>query len=219
MAAVATCRKRGAFILFEGVDRCGKTTQTARLADKLRGAGTPVELIRFPDRTTTIGKMIDAYLQNACELDDRSVHLLFSANRWEVASKIIDKLNKGITIVADRYAFSGVCYTAAKGGQSLEWCKGPDVGLPKPDIVFFLDIPMEEAAKRGDYGAERYEKEEFQAKVRQHFLSLADPDWKVLDATKSVDALHAIVHSLTTDVQAAVGMQPISSLWTDGIRD
>ena len=173
--------KRGAFILFEGIDRCGKTTQTVRLTETLRRAGSAVELIRFPDRTTAIGKMIDAYLQNACELDDRSVHLLFSANRWEVANKIIDKLQSGITIVVDRYAFSGVCYSAAKGGLSLDWCKGPDVGLPKPDIVFFLDIPMEMGAKRGDFGAERYEKCAFQAKVRQNFLSLADPDWKVLD--------------------------------------
>ena len=209
------CSKRGAFILFEGIDRCGKTTQTTRLAEKLRSAGSAVELIRFPDRTTAIGKMIDAYLQNACDLDDRSVHLLFSANRWEAANQIIKKLNSGVTIVADRYAFSGVCYTAAKGGQSLEWCKGPDVGLPKPDIVFFLDIPMEEAAKRGNYGAERYEKEEFQAKVRQNFLSLADPDWKVLDATKSIDALHAAVHSLAIGVQASVEAKPIGTLWSD----
>ena len=41
--------------------------------------------IAYPDRTTTIGKMIDNYLQSKAELDDRAIHLLFSANRWEIA--------------------------------------------------------------------------------------------------------------------------------------
>ena len=45
--------------------------------------GVPAELWRFPDRTTAIGKMIDAYLTSQAEIDDAAVHLLFSANRWE----------------------------------------------------------------------------------------------------------------------------------------
>jgi dTMP kinase len=159
--------------------------------------------------------MIDAYLKNACELDDRAVHLLFSANRWEAASQLKKKLASGVTLVVDRYAFSGVCYTAAKEGQTLGWCKQPDVGLPKPDVVFFLDIPMDEAAKRGDYGAERYEKQEFQTKVRSNFLRVADDDWKILDATKPIEELHEIVYRACVDVQAAVGSRPIGTLWTD----
>ena len=75
--------KRGAFILFEGVDRCGKTTQAKRLVDALVQRGQPTVFFRFPDRETPIGVQIDAYLRNAAELDDHAVHLLFSANRWE----------------------------------------------------------------------------------------------------------------------------------------
>jgi dTMP kinase len=75
--------KRGAFILFEGVDRCGKTTQARRLVDSLTARGQSTEFMRFPDRETAIGGQIDAYLRNAAELDDHAVHLLFSANRWE----------------------------------------------------------------------------------------------------------------------------------------
>lgn len=74
---------RGAFILFEGVDRCGKTTQAKRLVDRLNAAGRPAVFMNFPDRSTAIGKQIDAYLLNKEEVDDRTVHLLFSANRWE----------------------------------------------------------------------------------------------------------------------------------------
>ena len=46
--------------------------------------------------------------------------------------------------------------------MDLEWCRQPDRGLPRPDIVFFLDVSGEEAQKRGGYGEERYERKEFQ---------------------------------------------------------
>ena len=74
---------RGLFVLFEGVDRCGTSTQARRLVDRLVRSGQPATLLRFPDRDTTIGGMINAYLTNKAELDDHAVHLLFSANRWE----------------------------------------------------------------------------------------------------------------------------------------
>ena len=77
--------RRGAFILFEGIDRCGKTTQSKLLAETLRKEGSKIEMMRFPDRTTTVGKMIDAYLKMGIDLHDKAIHLLFSANRWELA--------------------------------------------------------------------------------------------------------------------------------------
>jgi len=100
------------------------------------------------------GKLIDAYLQQGVELSDQAVHLLFSANRWEAAAAMTDKLAKGTTVVVDRYAFSGACFTAAKG-VDLEWCKAPDKGLPAPDLVLFLDLPVDKAKTRGEFGAER----------------------------------------------------------------
>jgi dTMP kinase len=48
-------------------------------------------------------------------------------------------LNSGCNLVIDRYAYSGTAYTAVKEGNDFEWCKKCDEGLPKPDIVFFLD--------------------------------------------------------------------------------
>jgi len=77
---------RGAFIVIEGLDRSGKSTQCARLAARLEAAGKPVKSVKFPDRTTAIGKMINAYLQSESEVDDQTIHLLFSANRWELAN-------------------------------------------------------------------------------------------------------------------------------------
>jgi hypothetical protein len=72
--------------------------------------------------------------------DDAAVHLLFSANRWEAVKSLKARLNAGETLVCDRYAFSGVAFTAAKGTLDLEWCKNPDRGLPAPDAVIYLDV-------------------------------------------------------------------------------
>lgn len=141
----ASMAARGAFILFEGVDRCGKTTQSTRLVEALKAAGVEAELWRYPDRTTAMGQMINAYLQSKCEMDDGAIHLLFSANRWEKRAAMEEKLKSGVTLVVDRYSYSGVAFTAAKKteGLDLEWCKAPERGLLRPDAVLYLNMPIE----------------------------------------------------------------------------
>lgn len=118
--------------------------------------------------------MINSYLQGTSDISDQAIHLLFSANRWEAVNGIIQDLKSGCTIVVDRYSLSGAVYTTAKDDPllSLEWCWNPEIGLPQPDLVLFLDISTEDAAKRGGYGEERYEKVEMQTKVRSLFKSL-----------------------------------------------
>jgi len=74
---------RGALVVLEGLDRSGKSSQCSRLVSLLEGQGISAELWRFPDRTTNVGQMISAYLSNTSQLDDHTIHLLFSANRWE----------------------------------------------------------------------------------------------------------------------------------------
>ncbi|KAK0207680.1 thymidylate kinase-domain-containing protein [Armillaria fumosa] len=175
---------RGAFIVIEGLDRSGKTTQTADLREKLAASGNAVKLYKFPDRTTSIGKMIDSYLQSKSELDDHAIHLLFSANRWELASTIEDLLESGTTVLCDRYAFSGIAFSASKG-LPYEWCRSPDIGLPAPDLVLFLDITPEKARERGGYGNERYEEEEMQRRVREQYKRIESENivqWATIDA-------------------------------------
>ena len=189
---------RGALIVFEGADRCGKSTQTRLLVDALAGRGADAALQRFPDRQTAIGAMIDKYLKCEAELDDRAVHLLFAANRWECSGALAARVRAGGVVVCDRYAYSGVAFSGAKPGLSLAWCKRPDVGLPEPDAVIYLDLPTEDAERRGDFGAERYERGDMQRRVADNFRALIDGDararpglWHVLDARRSIEDLHA----------------------------
>lgn len=164
---------RGQLILIEGLDRSGKSTQAQLLADKLQGS-----LVKFPDRSTPIGQVINQFLtDNTFDLSDESVHLLFSANRWEKAAEIRKLLSEGKFVVMDRYVYSGIAYSLAKeNSRDIAWLYGPDVGLPKPDLTFFLTVSMEELGSRKGWGEERYEKEQFQRKVKECFFQILQAD-------------------------------------------
>ena len=191
--AVPKAAARGAFILFEGVDRCGKTTQSTKLVESLKAAGVNAELWRYPDRTTEMGKMINAYLQSSLDMDDGAIHLLFSANRWEKRAAMEKALGDGVTLVVDRYSYSGVAFTAAKEvpGLDLEWCKAPERGLLRPDAVLYLDMPVDAAKTRGGFGEERYETGELQERVRTHFRVLREDWWTIIDASGTIDDVHS----------------------------
>ena len=142
--------KRGMLIVFEGLDRSGKSTQCEKLVRYLRRNGEHVEHMRFPNRTTPIGQMINTYLTGQSQQEDHVIHLLFAANRWESAKEIENCISAGTTVVIDRYSYSGCVYSAAKEMKNMDlaWCRQPEVGLPRPDVCLFLDISAEEAAKR-----------------------------------------------------------------------
>ncbi|KAH0984599.1 hypothetical protein GBA52_011776 [Prunus armeniaca] len=143
---------RGALVVLEGLDRCGKTTQSTRLVANLERLGHSAELWRFPDRTTSVGQMISSYLSNKSQLDDHTIHLLFSANRWE---------KRLLVYGHPKQLFLQVLVLA------------PEIGLLAPDLVVYLDIPPEKAAERGGYGGERYEQLEFQRRLAK----LSGPPW------------------------------------------
>ncbi|KAI9464824.1 thymidylate kinase [Russula earlei] len=190
---------RGAFIVVEGLDRSGKTTQTDLLASRLATSGVSVERRKFPDRTTDTGQLIDAYLRGTTDLDDRAIHLLFSANRWEATASLESRLSAGATVLCDRYAFSGVAFSAAKG-LPLAWCRAPDVGLPAPDLTLFLDLAPEAAAERG--------------RIWRGALASETRGWVTIDAGRDREA---VAQDILEHVESHVhGIDaPIGRLWVD----
>ncbi|KAL2811315.1 thymidylate kinase-domain-containing protein [Aspergillus granulosus] len=219
MAADRTRGGRGALIVVEGLDRAGKSSQCEFLRTFLMQAGHPVRYIRFPDRTTSIGKMIDGYLRGQSQLDDHSIHLLFSANRWELAQSIEADIANGTNVIIDRYSYSGAVYSAAKANPalSLEWAWSPELGLPQPDLCLFLSISPEEAAQRGGFGGERYENETMQSRVRELFKTVFDlqrgADVRMIDAGRSFDEVSNDISKIATECIARVGQAgPLSKL-------
>jgi len=159
--------------------------------------------------------MIDTYLKGQSEQEDHVIHLLFSANRWEAAyvcpptslpitlarrlikrsAEITTAISAGIDVIVDRYYYSGIVYSAAKQNPSLslEWARKPDEGLPRPDVCIYITISPDEAAKRGGFGEERYEKQEMQERVRGLFGELQQAsertDFVEIDGGRALDAV------------------------------
>ncbi|PNJ10538.1 DTYMK isoform 4, partial [Pongo abelii] len=168
-----------------------------KLVEALCAAGHRAELLRFPERSTEIGKLLSSYLQKKSDVEDHSVHLLFSANRWE---QVRFPLHSALNV--DNF--------------SLDWCKQPDVGLPKPDLVLFLQLQLADAAKRGAFGHERYENRAFQERALWCFHQLMRDttlNWKMVDASKSIEAVHEDIRVLSEDVICTATEKPLGELW------
>mmetsp|Transcript_14760 Transcript_14760/g.57896 ORF Transcript_14760/g.57896 Transcript_14760/m.57896 type:complete len:227 (+) Transcript_14760:150-830(+) len=215
--------KRGALIVLEGIDRSGKTTLGKAMVESLAAGGEVVHL-RFPDRSTEVGHVLDLYLSKKLPLADEGLHLVMSANRWEKKDLIEESLAAGKMVVCDRYCFSGVAYSWAKGKPNMteSWCKAPDSGLPQPDLVLFLDLDPAAASARASYGDEIYEESDFQKRVREKYRLLREVDaadplertWTVLDAARPLDAVlaDALSHAHAAREACAAGA-PLRRMW------
>ncbi|KAJ3322489.1 hypothetical protein HDV06_003033 [Boothiomyces sp. JEL0866] len=128
-----------------------------------RGTLIVIEGVDRSDRESLTGKIINDYL-NGKSSNDQAIHLLFSANRWEQMDEMKQLLMEGYVLLVDRYCYSGIAYSSAKG-LDFDWCCNSDKGLLKPDLVLFFDLDPQLAIERGDYGNERYESLNFQQKV------------------------------------------------------
>ena len=207
--------KRGTLIVFEGLDRSGKSTQCERLVENLRNKGVKVHHTRFPNRSTTIGQMINSYLSGQSQQDDHAIHLLFSANRWESAQEIESYIKAGVTVIIDRYYYSGCVYSAAKQNRlmDLAWCRHPEVGLPRPDLCLFLSITAEEASKRGGFGSERYERQDLQDRVRELYKEMMQHDDEraditTIDAGRSFEEVEQSILDIALKAMERVDRQP-----------
>ena len=123
-------KKQGKFLVFEGVEGVGKTTQWKLLCKYLEEKKIPYVSIRFPDRSTESGKEINTYLQSNKPVtleDEKKMYSLFVKNRQEVQPMIRKCLDEGKHVVCDRYSDSGVAYGAAKG-LDRQWCMDQEKG-------------------------------------------------------------------------------------------
>lgn len=171
MSVVVPDKPRGLFIVIEGTDRCGKSTQVKKLLEHI--GNNKCEEMCFPDRNTKIGKVINDILVNTTMNDEpmnhQALHLLFSSNRWEKNDHMERILMDSRDIVCSRYFYSGAAYSMAKG-LKYDWCIRPERGLVYPDIVFHLKMKnSKELVNREGFGKELYEQEEFQQKVSDSF--------------------------------------------------
>ena len=103
------------------MDKAGKGTQCKLLNEYLNKNGNKSQVLDFPDYTTILGKEIRKFLDGKNNFPLQVQHMLLSANRWEKKETILNIINKGTTIIMDRYYQSNLVY-GLSNGLDLEWC-------------------------------------------------------------------------------------------------
>jgi len=199
------------FIVFEGGEGAGKSTQSNALADYLRARGHNVLCTREPGGTPAAEAIRAVLLDPAnAGLDDRAEALLFAAARGDHAARVIKPgLERGDIVISDRYLDSSVAYQGVARGLGAErvaelslWAT---VGLV-PDLTIVLDVDPALGLARV-VGPDRLESEpiEWHARVRQAFLDIATehPDrYLVLDGSRPAEDLAV---EIAVAVSALVG--------------
>jgi dTMP kinase len=138
----------GYFICIEGLDKSGKTTQSILLVEALVKNGFDAIYTTEPSNGE-IGKFIRRYLlQRKKRMSILVEALLFAADRAQHTEKeIIPMLKNKKVVVSDRYIYSSLAYQGA-AGLDIEWIKSINISALKPDITFYLDIPLKDVSQR-----------------------------------------------------------------------
>jgi dTMP kinase len=187
-------RKRGRLIAIEGLDQAGKRTQANLLAKEIRRMELPVSVWNFPDYTTPLGKQLKVYLARKIQLDLHSVHLLYAANRWEVAEELQGRIESGGIVVVNRYSPSNLAYGLAHV-LPRDWLNSLEEGLPKPDVVIVLDISPRTSLGRKSKGRDVHEGDlAYLEKVRRTYLRLAwKYRWRVVDGQQDSKTVRRLI--------------------------
>ena len=182
---------KGKIIVFEGIDKAGKTTQAKLLEKKM---GSKCVRIDFPDYSTPVGKEIKQFLDGKRNYPDEVKMMLLSANRWEKKGEIEKIVGKGTTLIMNRYCQSNLVYGISKG-LKLDWLLSLDKGLPKADLVIVIDIRPKTLVSRSKNVVDTFEKDlELIRRVKKNYRILANKfNWRIVDGEKSVDEVHSQV--------------------------
>lgn len=193
------------FIVFEGTDGSGTSTQAKKLAEHLKNKGLKVFSTAEPSENF-LGKNLRKVLQKKEKLSPKAFQLLFFADREEhLQNEVLPALERGEIVICERYNWSSLAYGQAEGVDQnfLEYLAEHFL---KPDYTFFMNIPAEKSMERVvSRGAEieHFENQKILATVRKVMLNLAEgcrftKRATVLDATETPDQIFARIDMVLT---------------------
>ncbi|MEV6849637.1 dTMP kinase [Actinoplanes sp. NPDC051411] len=202
--------RSGVFVVFEGGEGAGKSTQVSRLASALEAEGRDVVVTREPGATDVGSRIRGLLLDKESAPAPRAEALLYAADRaHHVATVVRPALARGAVVISDRYVDSSLAYQGAGRTlpvQEISWLSAWATGGLKPDLVVLLDVDPGVGLSRVDsrgQGTDRLESESraFHERVRYAFLDLAAADPKrylVLDAARpATEIAEAVTARLT----------------------
>jgi len=185
---------RGRFIVFEGLDGSGKSTQVRHLARRLQAEGISV-YETFEPTDSPIGSLIHQIMMGRIHCDHRTIAALFVADRIDhllnEVNGIYHKVREGRIVVSDRYYFSSYAYHGVH--MPVEWIVQANslaAGVLRPDVNIFLDVPPDKCVarlNREKWHLELYENSEMLRKVRQKYLEC----FAMLDSIERVVLVNA----------------------------
>jgi len=188
----------GTFIVIEGADGAGTTTQSKKLTKHLGAHWS------FEPTNESIGKKVDEMISSD-EYSPESIALGFAADRMvHLEEDIIPRLEKGETVVCDRYYHSSLVYQPVLGGADYKWVKELNKQAIKPDLTLLMDVSAEEGMARvEDRGKDGnvFEELDFQQKVVLKYRELEsklDEKIVVIDASKIEEVSNSIKKTFRT---------------------
>ncbi len=178
--------EEGFFLVLEGIDGSGTTTQAALLAERLRSLGRKVHVTREPSRGP-VGRFLRQVLSGEVPdpmSEDRgealgwdAMALLFSSDRVDhVRREVRPALARGEVVISDRYDLSSLIYqsaTAPEGTAVLSWLKSINAQALRPDLTLVVDVPADLAEARRTARAEKvemFEESELQRKLQNFYM-------------------------------------------------
>jgi dTMP kinase len=203
--------RAGVFLVVDGPDGGGKSTQARRLAERVAAQGRAVVSVREPGGTA-VGERVRAILldPDAGDLDAVTEVFLFQAARRRlVEERIRPALARGAVVVCDRWHWSTAAYQGAGGGAPaalVESTSAAATGGLAPRRSVLLDVPPDVAARRIARPLDRVERRgpEYAARVREAFLAIfraGDPDrFRVVRADRAEDDVAKDVWEAVRDV-------------------
>jgi dTMP kinase len=200
--------RKNPFVVFEGINGCGKTTQLRLLAQFLERQGTPPLITQEPGGSQ-LGQQLRSILLNSSEkLDPVAELLLFGADRAQHVSQVIKPaLEKGEPVLSDRYYFSTLAFQSYGRGLATQLvtsiCEIATYTV-KPSVVILIDLPVELAQQRvsSRSAEDRFERERlaFHERVRSGYLRLAKEDPEIpfllLSGEHGIDEISAQIIKL-----------------------
>ena len=196
----------GRFIVLEGGDATGKTTQAALLAARLREQGRDVVQTFEPGGTALGGSLRQLLLDGEGTVEPEAEALLMAADRAQHVLEVVrPSLGRGDWVVSDRFMPSSLAYQGVGRGlgvPTIEIVNGIATGGLEPDLVVVLDLPPEVATERFGAARDRLEEEDdaFRLAVHEAYRDLAGSrGWVLLDASGPVDDVAARVWGAVTE--------------------
>ena len=191
-------RRVNRFIVFEGIDGAGKSTQCRLLYDYIAGLQIKARLLAEPTEGPW-GRKIREALRSGSQLPrDEQVELFIRDRTDDYSINIKPCMEQGVTIVMDRYFYSNAAYQGMDGlSPEKIIAMNTGQGFPHADRVYFIDLAADRAMARvksrsGD-NTELFEKQSFLEKVRENFLSIADSRFLIVDGSLEKSEIFNII--------------------------